>query len=220
MNLITPKNAIEVVLERKTKAASFKPYETTTQKCLFWFAVAMLTAGAALGILFYFWREQVVALIALILLLLSSLFAAFYQIVLAIPEFMKLKNVEREISNPLVTEFNTDIDLVSELARDYLPHHLAYARDSYSLMAEQLRSRVALLVGAIDKVGLIPLAATVYLSGAKAFKDGIVRFGNVEWILVAIIFLYLLAIRMNATVQWMERMSLLYKQACEMKCNG
>jgi hypothetical protein len=152
-----------------------------------------------------------------VLLLLAFLLAAAYQISMTLPEFMKLKNLEREISNPFVEEFNDDIDLITELARDYRMHHLKYAQESYSLMAAQLRSRISLLVGAIDKVGLIPLGITAYISGTKALKDGLIVFGGIEWVLAGLVLLYLLALRMNGTAQWMDRMSLLYKQALSMK---
>jgi hypothetical protein len=187
------------------------------QKVLFWSAGGSLALGGALGAVVYVWRSPSVALAALVLLLLASLLAAAYQISMTLPEFIKLKNLEREISNPFVEEFNDDIDLITELARDYRMHHLKYAQESYSLMAAQLRSRISLLVGAIDKVGLIPLGITAYISGTKALKDGLIVFGGIEWVLAGLVLLYLLALRMNGTAQWMDRMSLLYKQALSMK---
>ena len=217
MTIVTPKNAVEVVLERKTKSLRFQFYETALQKVLFWSAVGSLVLGGALGTVIYVWRYPSAALAALVLLLVASLLAAAYQISIILPEFMKLKNFEREISNPLVEVFNDDIDRITELARDYRMHHLKYAQESYSLMGEQLRSRISLLVGAIDKVGIIPLGITAYISWTKALKDGLIVFGGIEWVLAGLVLLYLLALRMNATAQWMDRMSLLYKQALSVK---
>lgn len=217
MNIVTPKNAIEIVLAQKTKTTNFRPYETTLEKWLFWLAVGTLIGGGVLGSVVYFWKQPIAAGIALLILLASSLLAAAYQVAIAVPEFLKLRNIEREVSNPLVSDFNKDIDLISELARDYQNHHLAYARDGFSLMATQLRSRISLLVGAIDKVGVIPLGVTAYFSVMKALKDGQVEFSGLEWGLVAIIFLYLFALRMNAAAQWMDRVSILYKEAFDSK---
>ena len=217
MTIVTPKNAVEVVLDRKTKSLRFRFYETTVQKVLFWLAGGSLTLGGVLGTVVYVWRSPWVALAALVLLLLAPLLAAAYQISMMLPEFMKLKNFEREISKPFVEEFNDDIDLISELARDYRMHHLMYAQESYSLMAAQLRSRISLLVGAIDKVGVIPLGITAYISVAKAHKEGLIVFGIIEWVLAGLVLLYLLALMMNGTAQWMDRMSLLYKQALSIK---
>ena len=63
----------------------------------------------------YVWRSPSVALAALVLLLLASVLVPAYQISMILPDFMKLKNLEREISNPFVEEFNDDIDLITEL---------------------------------------------------------------------------------------------------------
>lgn len=215
--LITPKNAIEIVLERKTKNASFRLYETPTQKWLFLLAVGALSAGAAIALLAYFWKNQYVVLAALIALLVSSLSAMAYQVASILPEFVKLRNVEREISNPLLTEFNNDMDLINELAQTCEPHHLSYARARYVLMAKQLRERIAILVGAIEKVGIIPLAIAGYLSFIKAQKEGLVPFGGIEWVLVSFLFLYLFALRMTATAQWMEKVSEIYEQAITLR---
>lgn len=79
-------------------------------------------------------------------------------------------------------------------------------------MAKHLRERIGLLVGALDKVGIVPVAVTAYLSYAKAVKDGI-SFGTYEWVGIAFVSLYIFAIRMSATAQWMEHVAELYDHA-------
>jgi uncharacterized membrane protein len=218
--IITPKNAIEIVLTRKTSTVKFQPYDTSLQKWLFWSALVTLIIGVVGGVVINFWKKTWVVEIGLITLLLSVVFATLYQIAIVLPDFLKLKNVEKEISRLFVSEFDDDIDLIFELSRNYQLFHISYARDSFSLMANQLRSRISLLVGAIDKVGAIPLAVTAYLSGMKAIKEGLVNFGGIEWILAALILLYLLAMRMSAAAQWMDRISVIYKEAYDLKSTG
>lgn len=198
---------------RKTQAAKFQLYDNRFQKWLFLVASTFLLLGAVLGLAAYCWHQQYVALVALILLALASLLGLAYQVASAVPEFLKLKNAERETSTPLAAAFNDDMDLITELSRDFASHHLRYARDSFSLMGNQLRSRISLLVGAIDKVGIIPIAITAYISWGKAMKDGLVVFTGIEWIFAAFIFLYLFALRMCSVAQWMDRISLLYGEA-------
>jgi hypothetical protein len=53
MTIVTPKNAVEVVLDRKTKSLRFRFYETTVQKVLFWSAGGSLALGGALGTVVY-----------------------------------------------------------------------------------------------------------------------------------------------------------------------
>lgn len=215
--IVTPKNAIELVLARKAKTKKLQLYDNTLQKWLFILAVLFLILGATGGITAYFWRQQNVAWVALSCLAFSAVFTTGYQLATVLPEFMKLRNAEHEISLPLVKNFNDDIDLIAELGRDFEPQHLRYARDNFSTMAHQLRARISLLVGAVDKVGVIPITVTAYISGAKAVKDGLLVFGGVEWVLFAFIFLYLFALRMCSVAQWMDRIALLYGEALASK---
>lgn len=215
--LITPQNAIHIVLARKTKDARFKPYETALQKWTFLGAVGLLGIGAITAGISYFWKNPYLAFVGLFALLASMFVAVVYQIASTLPDLVKLRNVEKAVSDPLLAQFNDDMDLINELSQTCQAHHLSYARETFALMARQLRERNSLLVGAIEKVGIIPLALTAYLSLEKALKDGLVLFDGVEWIFAAFIFLYLFAIRLSSTAQWMELVSELYEQALSVK---
>ena len=215
--LITPSKTIELVLGSKTKNADFRLYDTELQKWLFRLSVGTLGTGAALALLLYVWKNEYIMLVALCALFASSILATAYQAASLIPELAKLRNVEREISNPLLTSFNSDVDLIHELSQISELHHLNYAKANFALMAKQLRERISILVGALEKVGVIPLAITGYLSYLKVQQDKLATFGGIEWILAAFVFLYLLAIRMTATAQWMEKVSAIYEQAAAIK---
>jgi len=211
--IITPSDAITLVLERKTKDFRLQFYETTFQKVSFFGSIGSLGLGVLAGCYFrYFQKIEQVGWIALFGISIASIGAIAYQIALAVPEVSKLKNPEREVSSPLVEAFNDDMDLIYQLSISFEPHHLSYAKAMYASMAKQARERIGLLVGALDKVGLIPVAATTYLSIAKAIKDGL-DFGPYQWVVVAFVCLYFLAIRMTATAQWMEHVAELYAHA-------
>jgi hypothetical protein len=205
--------AMELVLQRKTKPLSLKPYETKSQKFFFWSSLICLIIGFVLGLAMQFWRSMPAGYVALGSLFLSMLLGLGYQLALTWPLVSKLRHSEKSLSHPIISEFNDDLDLIAELSRDFQPHHLEYAKDSFALMAEQLRLRIGLLVGAIDKVGVIPLAVTAYISGLKAVKDGVIVFSAVEWVWAAFILLYLLAVHMVSVAQQIDRIVLVYKQA-------
>lgn len=217
MTLITPKTTVEIVLAAKTKDAQFRPYETTTQKWLFLFSVGSLGIGVFLALVAYAWKHEYVVAGALISVLASSILAMAYQIATVIPEFMKLRNIERAISSQLLSEFNNDIDLISQLSQTCEIHHMNFARANFMLMAKQLRERIGLLVGALEKVGFIPLAITAYFTFLKMQKEGLVPFGGIEWVFTAFAFLFILAVRMTGVAQWMEKISEIYEQAIALK---
>lgn len=217
--IITPKNAIDFVLEKKAKDKSFKLYKTKLEKYLFWASILFFVIGAGIGFSTYYFKKEFVALVAVLLLLISILFLLAFYVAFAVPELIKLKNPEKDISSDLVNSFNGDIDLINELSDIFEAHHLRYAQNCYRCMATQLRERISLLVGALTKVGIIPLAVTGYFSYSKIKEGNFLFFDEIEWIMVALIFLYLLAMRMTLTAQWMERVAEIYSEALIMKEN-
>ena len=215
-NIITPRDAITLVLECKTKDFRLQFYETVFQKISFIGSIGALALGMLTGIFFRYLHTEWLGWTALVSVSAAAVGAMTYQIAQLIPELMKLRNPEREISNPLVSTFNSDMDLIHQLATSFEHHHLSYAKVMYTNMARQMRERIGLLVGALDKIGIIPVAVTTYLSYAKAVKDGL-NFGPYEWIGIAFICLYLLAIRMASAAQWMEHIAELYAHALSVK---
>ncbi|PLK50666.1 hypothetical protein [Uliginosibacterium sp. TH139] len=217
MTIITPKNAIELVLAKKTKEAKFQPYETATQKWCLRISLGSFCIGIVLALSTHIWENKYFLLGALLSVLASSLFAMAYQIASIVPELEKLRNVEREISKPFLAVFNDDIDLISELSQTYEVHHLSFAKANFTLMAKQLRERIGILVGALEKVGLIPIATSAYFAFIKFRKDGLEPFNGIDWVFAAFAFLYILAVRMTGAAQWMEKISEIYEQAIALK---
>lgn len=206
-----------MLLSSKTKDAKFTLYETLLQKWSFLFAFWLCVTGAIAAFTTYFWSNPYIAIGGLVALLLSMISAVFYQMVSILPGITKLRNLEKTESDRLLDEFNDDMDLINELSQTCETHHLSYAKASFLLMAKQLRERISLVVGAIEKVGVIPLAVTSYLAVTKAQKEGVVVFSGVEWAFTGLILLYLFAIRLSFTAQWMERATEIYTHALAMK---
>jgi len=210
--VLTPKDAVRLVLERKTKDFRLQFYETTFQELSFKGSIFSLGLGIITGISFRYSHIVWIGWLALICISIASIGAIAYQIAQIIPEATKLRNPERESSSSLVNSFNDDMDLIHQLSVNFELHHLSYAKGMYTNMARHMRERIGLLVGALDKIGVIPVAATTYFSYAKAIKDGL-AFGPYEWIGIVFICLYLMAIRMTATAQWMEHVAEIYAHA-------
>jgi hypothetical protein len=212
-----PVNAVEMVLRKKTKDAKFQPYETTAQKWFLVISIGSLGFGFLLALSTRLWKVEGLVFTALFFVLASSLFAMGYQIASIIPELMKFRNIEKEVSKPFLAEFNNDIDLIYALSQTCEIHHLSFAKANFVLMAKQLRERIGILVGALEKVGLIPLATSAYFAFLK-IKDGDLQlFSGVGWMFTAFVFLYIIAVRMTGTAQWMERMSEIYEQAIALR---
>lgn len=220
--IITPESAIKLIISCKTQDfnLNIKLYDTRLQKWLFWLSATGNMFAIIGGVINLHYKNEVIALIAIICLFIAAIMMLMYQIASILPELGKFKNMERSVSNPLLAAFNEDIELMNELANTYELHHLSYAKVSYGMMAKQLRERISILVGAIDKVGVIPFLITGYISYANAQKQRLLQFDSPEWIGVALVALYLLAIRLTKTAQWMENVAEIYAHAIMLKSNG
>ncbi len=215
--IITPKNAIKFVLDEKAKDKAFRLWDTETQKWLFWLSAISFILCILLGGLTYIFKNQYFMLASVVILLISVIFLLAFQVACTAPELVKMRNPEKDISSNLLDTFNSDLDLINELSNTFEVNHLRYARNCYQTMSTQLRERIAVLVGAIEKVGIIPLAITGYISYSKAKNENLLSFGGVEWLLISFIFLYLFSVRMTFTAQWMERISTIYDEALKNK---
>jgi hypothetical protein len=171
-----------------------------------------LAIGGLLGALTYLWKSKLEVLAALICLLLSAISAVAYQAATMLPELIKLKNLEREVADPFLARFDDDVDLIQELSA-YDERHLHYAQSMFEIGARQMRERIGVLVGALDKVGIVPFAVTSYVTYLRTVKDGLQPFGGSEWVGVAFLALFLFAARMISVAQWMEQVACLYAEA-------
>lgn len=212
-----PTSALERVLIHKAQSETSGTHQTKRQKWILGSAIASLIVSFVLAAISVILKVSGLALAAILLLLLSSLLTGVNSIAIMIPEFKKLKNVRREISNPLIVEFDRDIELISELTRDFELHHLSYAHASFSLMAEQLKTRISVVVGAIEKVGVIPLGIAAYIAWKDFAQKHEEALGGSGWMLAALICVYLYALEMFKTAQWADRVTLLLKEACEVR---
>jgi hypothetical protein len=212
MEIITPNNVIKIVLDRKTTDFRLKFYKTSFQKFCFIGSVVSLIFWFVAGICFRITGVGWLGIVSLIAYFATTILVVIYQMAQIIPEARRLKNPERDISASLVNTFNDDMDLIYHLSTSFESHHLSYAKEMYGKMARQLRERIGLLVGALDKIGIVPIAVTAYLTYSRAIKEGL-SFGPYEWVGISFVLLYLLAIRMTSTAQWMEHVAEIYAHA-------
>lgn len=211
--IITPKHAVERVLAQKTQPFSLIPYDNKLQKLLFFSAIGAI----GIGLVNKFFGNNYAVISVKFFLLIAIVLVLLYQISMLFSSMKELRHSEKSISNPIVKEFDSDIDLISELSKDFLEHHLEYAKNSFAQTADQLRERIGLLVGAIEKVGVFPLGIAAYLSVQEAVNKKVVIFSEIEIMLFGLIVLYLFAIYLVTVSHKLDQIVLIYDQALSLK---
>jgi hypothetical protein len=214
--IITPQSSIEKVLHQKTKPLSISPSFTKAQKIWLYTSGISLVTGVSLGLANKVFKIDIIGIMSIWLLLGSIVSAVFYQISLVAPMLKEMKHSEKTVAENILSEFNNDIELIQSLSQDCSEHHLSFAKQNFMQLSNHLKSRINLLVGAIEKVGVIPLAIASYYSYQKASSSELISFGAVEIIATTIVILYLFSIHMVTVSHKFERIALIYDAAFEL----
>lgn len=220
--VVTPKTLLEELIEVLSQPISFKFYETKFQKVLLGATILFLITGIIIGILINWIRLPAwVGQVGLLMLLGAIIGSVLFQISVIGPELVKLRHTEKTLLDPVIRNFDNEVDRIAQLSKNFQQHHLEYAQARVSLATSHLRSRIALTVGALEKVGVVPLVVVAYFSlrkivmpgEYKSLSDSMVIFSGLEWILVVLISLYLLSVHMIIVCQRLDQMSLALKHA-------
>jgi hypothetical protein len=208
---VTSNHMISIVLNETTKDFQFQAHRTMVQKALFYGAIVCIVVGALTGGASVALENRLLAFAGIGAFYAGAAAVLLYQGALIWTEVRTLKNPEKAVALPLTTSFTRHMELIHNLA-SFQTEHLGYARDIFRRDARHLRERIGVMVGALDKVGAIPLAVTSYLSYAKIAQDS-GSFGAIEVIGLAFVAFYMFAIRMVMTAQWMEAVESLFEHA-------
>jgi hypothetical protein len=219
--LITPKNSLEDLLRGMTPLRSLKRlfYRNHLQK---WFGIVTLAALGAqiLALIAFKWIIQAPLLGDVFVISWAvSLFSVMgYQVAGTVPLFRI-----RAVLDPVIGSFNAEIDLIAHLAHTYESRHLEYAQDCLTLLVQHLRSRFAWLVGALDKVGLLPRAIMAYFSYPKILggqKQDLSTSPYIDWtwgLSAFVVTIYLGATYFFSIAQQLDRFCVVLKHAVQAK---
>lgn len=103
-------------------------------------------------------------------------------------------------------------ETISKLRETYTPDQINFAQDYVCAVSTQLRSSLFYIIGALDKVGLIPLIGSVAVTLAKFFDNGQVPFLWMTAAAVAGIF-YVIALRFVGITFTLDRLAVILKHA-------
>jgi hypothetical protein len=154
-------NDVAPLLRRKKGKFSLSRSEKVAY---LYFALPLGAAAmACVGIFFFLPVPQIrwagwIPIVGLLIRLagLSMMIGGFLAVWL--PIFQSIRRPENVLREAILTPFNEDLDrLIPQLVAKYERHHLEYALERATFGAAQERLGVGLAVGALEKVGRIPL---------------------------------------------------------------
>jgi len=193
-----------------------RPYENPIQK--FSFIGMWIAFGSAIAVAFStrFYDTGELKLAALVLVVIAQLAAIVYQLSVALQGILVIFQPALHFLQPLTISAKHDYKLASEMS-EFNQHELDYAVKRLRLEISQMKSRIGLLVGAIETVGLIPVSATTAFSLYSYFVDKKIAFTGVDWIIYAFMAFYLAIISVIFFSHKLERYALAIDAAIQLK---
>lgn len=158
-------------------------------------------------------------LFALLFVVVAQVLSLVYQMAIIFQSFQVLRVPTRHFLEPVTVSAAKDYQLASNMQRFNLSQ-LEYAFARLSLEVAQIRSRVGILIGAIEKVGIVPVALTTAFSAYGYFADGKIAFEQVDWVVYALMGLYVSVLPVLFFSHKLDRYALVVETAIKLKQRG
>lgn len=124
----------------------------------------------------------------------------------------EMRNFEREFLSSVSSRLVERRAVVVRIGAGFSHKDILFARDYLKSVATHLRSRISLIVGALDKVGVLPLAVSAAITLLKLREAGTV---TVVWVAgtAVLAFFYVLSVHMLDAAYTVERFVVLLDHA-------
>ncbi len=194
-----------------------RPYQNDFQKYTFWAMISLFILAILLAVSTRFigpfpWQK----LIALAFVALSQISALLYQMSFIFQGVKVLKEPARHFLEPVTKSSAQDFELATSLSR-FEESHLEYAKNRLLMECEKMKSRVSMLVGAIEKVGILPVAVTWVLAAYNYFDKGALIFSEVDWLVYGLMGIYIIAVPILFFTHKLQRYILVVETSLSIK---
>ncbi|HWV04821.1 hypothetical protein [Ralstonia sp.] len=169
-----------------------------------WIALSSLAlCGLSLWV-YVQWKIAALAWVVGATLVVGVVAAAVFVLVGVKATWAEMRDFEGSFITSVSSRLVERRTLVLRIGSGFSPQDILFARDYLKSVAAQLRSRISLIVGAIDKVGVLPLAASAAITLLKLNEAGAV---TVVWGAgtVALAYFYMLSVHMLDAAYTVER---------------
>ncbi|RAS05009.1 hypothetical protein [Cupriavidus alkaliphilus] len=184
------------------------------QQLLLWVSLVGMAAALVFNVIANRGGPAWTAYVSLILLLTGTVASVGYGIAGAKGFIKEWRTLEADMLDGAGKRMHLWYETIAKLRATYTPDQMSFAQDYISAVSAQLRSRLGYVIGALDKVGLIPLIGSVAVTLAKFFQEGQLPFIWSEAAIAAGIF-YVIALRFIGVTYTLDRLAVILKHAAK-----
>jgi hypothetical protein len=214
---VAPSASINLILERYEKLVPIRESKSKFEQPLFkGLGLLILLIGLGCAALSWYLSSKYFAYASVFIIYAC---AGLYFLVGTHSIFLTLKNTDIDVLTNVYDQFDYDIELINKLADDFEEYHLSYAADTFKARSLLIKNRVAIFIGALDKVGILPLGYLAFKTFESIYKSEGVGASFITYFIIGFVALcmYIGVIRVLMTAQWMESIENIFKQAIALK---
>lgn len=181
---------------------------------IYYVSLTGLIVGWGLSVLIWlgFFPQPVVGLAAVTIFSIGVVTTSVSAVPSAIQSIREWKSLETETITAVQKNVTRWHGAILHIRETYTHEQLSFAKRYVSDVASQLRGRLSLFIGALEKVGVIPMLATTAITLANFSKDGAIPLAWWTAAAVAGVF-YLFALRLVDLAFTFERFALILDHA-------
>lgn len=160
----------------------------------------------------YLWKQPILILFALGAMVVGEIGAIICSFSGARTTWVELKRFDHEMLFGAAKRMSDRYLLAKRVSERFDEKQIAFARDYLQSVCAHLRSRIGLMIGALDKVGIIPLAVSSLVALAKVYGNGAFAGAWYAGAFVLLLF-YVGSLKMLGTAYTIERFVIVLSHA-------
>lgn len=210
--IVSSDSPLALIVDMLTRETRDDPRSSRAYRWTFRFATAALAIGGVALMLSKYWSGNGLLWVAGIALALAAVVAPI-NVFLGVREtWVDLKGLEVDLLRSLSKRLTRRRNLALEIGSAFGHGEIVFARDYLQSAVLQTRSRIALIVGAIDKIGVLAIVGSVGVTLLKLPDQGALSYALYSGTAVVVLF-YMVFAHMWATVSSYEHHVVLLEHA-------
>jgi len=195
-------------------------YQTKYEKYIFWGMFSSFLISLFIAIFSTYFNKdffpEVLKLVSLLLLTTSLILGVTYEILFIYEDVKNFKGMTKTFLNPISASSEKDYEFSNSLMR-FSKEELVYVSKRLSLEIEQMKKRISIFIGLIDKIGIIPFIVSIVLIISKNIETIKALYDMFYWLAYVFVGIYIIGLMALTSIPKIERYILLLDTAIDMK---
>jgi len=195
-------------------------YQTKYEKYIFWGMFSSFLISLFIAIFSTYFNKdffpEVLKLVSLLLLTTSLILGVTYEILFIYEDVKNFKGMTKTFLNPISASSEKDYEFSNSLMH-FSKEELLYVSKRLSLEIEQMKKRIKMFIGPIEKIGMIPGVVSGALLFFKYSEAMLPIYDKFDWLAYTFAGIFMIGIIAINFMPKIERYILLLDTAIDMK---